>query len=119
MTRKQAQGFKVGDNFLAGNIAVEAGVSAAIFVDVAGVVHDVDRWKMVALAQSKIIGIVRRSHFDRAGAEVAADPFIEDDGEFRGPLKAAEASCRADAGSARPPDESPRLHRRAWFQDEW
>ena len=37
---------------------------------------------MVALAQCKIIGIVRRRHFHCAGTEVAADPFVEDDGDL-------------------------------------
>ena len=37
---------------------------------------------MMALAQGKVVGIVRGRHLDRAGAEVAADPLVENDGDF-------------------------------------
>ncbi len=87
---EEALGFEVGDDLLSGDIAIKAGVGAAFRVDVAGVVHDVDRWKMVALAQSKIVGVVRRGHLDGAGAEVAADPFIENDGNLTGDERQAE-----------------------------
>ena len=34
------------------------------------------------LAESEIVGVVRGRDLDGAGAEVAADPFIEDDGDL-------------------------------------
>ena len=36
----------------------------------------------MALAEGKVVGVVRRSHLHRAGAEVAADPLVEDDGNL-------------------------------------
>ncbi len=37
---------------------------------------------MVALPEGEVVGVVRGGDLDRAGAEVAADPFVEDDGNF-------------------------------------
>ena len=37
---------------------------------------------MVALADCKVVGVVRRGHLDGAGAEVATDPFVKNDGNF-------------------------------------
>ena len=36
----------------------------------------------MALAQSEVVGVVGGGDFDRAGAEVAGDPLVEDDGDF-------------------------------------
>jgi len=37
---------------------------------------------MMPFAEGKVIGVVRGSYFDRASAEFAADPFVEDDRNF-------------------------------------
>jgi CBS domain-containing protein len=47
------------------------------------VVHDVDGGQMMALGEGEVVGVVGRSDLDRAGAEVAADPLVEDDGISR------------------------------------
>ena len=36
----------------------------------------------MALAEGEVVGIVRGRDFDRAGAEVAADPLVENDGNL-------------------------------------
>ena len=71
--------FEVGDDLLARNIAVQAGIGAAFGVDAALRVHHVDRRQMMALAEGKVVGVVRRSYLHRAGAKVAADPLVEND----------------------------------------
>ena len=82
--------FEVGDDALAGDVAVEAGVDAAFSVDVAGLVHHVDGGQIVALAECEVVGVVGGRDLDRAGAEVAADPFVEDDGDFAADERQAE-----------------------------
>ena len=79
---QQALLFQVGDDLLARKIAVESRISAAFGIDVRLRVHHVDRGQMMALAQGKVIGVVRRRHLHRAGAEVAADPLVENDGNL-------------------------------------
>ena len=74
--------FQVSNDFLARHIAVEARISAAFGVDVAFRVHDIDRGQMMALAQGKVVGVVRRSYLHRAGAEFAANPLVENDGNL-------------------------------------
>ena len=37
---------------------------------------------MMALAEREVIGVVRRSDLDRAGAEVEADPLVNNDGDL-------------------------------------
>ena len=74
--------FEVGDDFLARSEAVEARVGAAFGVDVGAVVHHVDGGQMMALAEGEVVGVVRGRDFDRAGAELAADPLVEEDGNF-------------------------------------
>jgi hypothetical protein len=49
---------------------------------VRGLVHDVDAGQVVALAEGEVVGVVRGRDFDGSGAEVAADPFVEDDGDL-------------------------------------
>ena len=80
--RQEALLFEVGDDFLARDVAIEAGVGAAVLVDVGAVVHHVDRGQMVALADGEVVGIVRGRDFDGAGAEFAADPGIDHDGNL-------------------------------------
>ena len=74
--------FQVLDDLLASRKAIEAGVGAAFGVDVGAVVHHVDGGQMVALGEGEVVGIVRGRDFDGAGAEVAADPGIDDDGNL-------------------------------------
>ena len=74
--------FEVVDDFLARHIAVEARVGAAFGVDVGAVVHHVDGGQMVALAEGEVVGIVRGRDLDGAGAEVAADPGVDNDGNL-------------------------------------
>ena len=74
--------FEIGDDAFAGHVAVEPGVGAAFGVDVGGIVHDVDGRQMVPLANGEVVGVVRRGDLHGAGAEVAADPLVEDDGNF-------------------------------------
>jgi hypothetical protein len=74
--------FEIGDDALARHVAVEARVGAAFGVDVRGLVHHVDGGQMMALAEGEVVGIVRGRHLHRAGAELAADPLVEDDGNL-------------------------------------
>ena len=74
--------FQVLDDLFASGKAVEARVDAAVFVDVAAVVHDVDRGQMVPLADGEVVGIVRGSHLHRTSAEFAANPRVDDDGDL-------------------------------------
>ena len=37
---------------------------------------------MMALGEGEVVGVVSRGDLDRAGAEVAADPLVEDDGNL-------------------------------------
>jgi hypothetical protein len=82
--------FEIGDDLLARHIAVEAGIRAAVGIDVARIVHDVDRGQMMALADGEVVGVVRGSNFYRAGAEVAADPLVENNGNFAADERQAE-----------------------------
>jgi hypothetical protein len=57
---EEALRFEVGDDALAGFVAVEACVGrAASDVDVRGLVHDVDGRQVVALAEGEVVGVVR------------------------------------------------------------
>ncbi len=78
---------EIGDDALAGDVAIEALVNAGFgpvshVNDAGGLVHDVDAGQVVALAEGEVVGVVCGCDFDGSGAEVAADPFIEDDGDF-------------------------------------
>src|ERR1035441_10305417 len=73
---------EVSDDLLADNITVEACICAALGIDVAGIVHHVDGCKMMAFTESEVVGVVCRGHLDCACAEVAADPLIQNDGDF-------------------------------------
>ena len=55
-----------------------------------GLVHDVDVGQMVALAQREVVGVVGGRDFDSAGAEVAADPCVENDGDLAADQRQAE-----------------------------
>jgi hypothetical protein len=79
---EEALRFEIGDDALAGDVAVEALVDAAFGVDVGGLVHDVDVGQVVALAEGEVVGVVGGGDLDGAGAEVAADPGVEDDGDL-------------------------------------
>ncbi len=74
--------FEVGDDLFASRKAIEAGVWSAVLIDMGAVIHDVDGRKMVALADGEVIGVVRRRDLDGAGAEIAADPRVENDGNL-------------------------------------
>ena len=74
--------FELGDDSLARLIAIEPGEWTGHFVEVRGFIHDVDGLEFVALADGVVVGIVRRRDFDRAGAELRADPRVGDDGDF-------------------------------------
>ena len=78
---QQAKLFEIGDHPLARNITIETGVCAAFGAafdpDVAGIVHDVDGRQIVALAQGKVVGIVRGRDLDSAGAKLARDPLVQ------------------------------------------
>jgi hypothetical protein len=63
-------------------VAVEAGVRAGVLVHVRVLVHHVDLRQVVAQAGLKIVGIVRRSHLHRAGAELGLREFVGDDGNL-------------------------------------
>ena len=75
--RQQAHLFEIRDNLLARDKAVQPRIHAALGVDVRRIVHHVDRRQIVPLAQREVVGIVRRRHLHRAGAEFGAHPFIE------------------------------------------
>jgi hypothetical protein len=81
-SRQELLRFEVGDNFFTRSIAVQAGVGTTFGIDVAGIVHHVDGGEIVALAECEVVGIVCRGYLDRAGAEFAADPLVEDDGDL-------------------------------------
>ena len=74
--------FEVLYRGLAAFVAVHAVVLAAVFVDMAVVGDDADDIEVVAQADLKVVGVVRRGHFDRAGAEADLAVFIAHDGNF-------------------------------------
>ena len=67
---------------LAGGVAVEAVVGRAGEQDVRGFVEDGQAGQVVPLADGKVVGIVRGSDLDRAGAELRVGPLVGDDGDF-------------------------------------
>ena len=79
---QQAQILEILNDALAGYVTVEALIYPAVLVDVRGRIHDVDGRQVMALAEGEVVGIVGGGDLDRAGAEVAADPLVEDDGDL-------------------------------------
>ena len=75
----KAAGLEVSDNLAAGFIAVQAGIAAAVFVDVAVIGQNIQHLQLVAQANFKVVRVMGRGHFDDAGTEVFLDIVIGDD----------------------------------------
>ncbi len=63
----------------AGFIAIESRVRARVLVHVRVLVHHVNLGQFVTLARLKIVGIVRRGHLHRSGAELRLRQFVDND----------------------------------------
>ena len=59
--------------------AAQPGVRPGVLIHVSVLVHDVDLRQVVAQARLEVIGIVRRCHFHRAGAELRIRQLVGDD----------------------------------------
>jgi len=70
----------------------------------------------MALAKGKIIRVVGRSYLDRAGSEVAADPFVKNDRNFAAYQRQAKFLSMQTESSAHLLDEWQQQRRRASFQ---
>ena len=75
--------------------AVEPGVAAAVVVDAPVGVHDDQRRQAVALAHLEVVGVVRRRHLHRAGAERRVDQRVGDDRNRPVHQRQDDAACRA------------------------
>ena len=65
---------------LAAGEAVHAGIFAAMFIEGAVVIEDVDALEAVLHAEVVIVDVVGRGDFQGTGAEFAVDIFVHDDG---------------------------------------
>ena len=74
-----ALGLEVGDDGLAGLVAVHAVVLAAVYY-LRVVVEDEDVVKVVPLGDLEVVRVVAGRHLDAAGAEVHLDVVVGDDG---------------------------------------
>ena len=74
---------------------------------------------MMPLAEREVIGIVRGRDFDGAGAEVAADPLVEHDGNLAIQERQAQLFAVEMEVALVFRDEWRRPYRRAWFQGAW
>ncbi len=79
---EEALGFEVGDDAVAGFVAVEAVVGRAGEGDVGGLVEDAGAGEVVALADGEVVGVVRGRDFDGSGAELGLGPVVGEDGDF-------------------------------------
>ena len=71
---------EVLDDLLAAGEAVHAGILAAMLVERAVVVEDVDRLEVVLHAQVVVVDVVGGGDLQGAGAELAVHVFVHDDG---------------------------------------
>ena len=79
---EQAGGLQIGDGLIAGLEAIEAGIFSGSGAHVAVIGHDVDFGQLVAAADFEVVDIVRGRNFQSAGAELAIDVGVRDDGNF-------------------------------------
>ena len=79
---EQARRFEIRDHALARLEAVEAGICSRRGAHLRVVGHHVDFGQVVAASNFKVVGIVRRSDFHRAGAKFAVHDKIVDDRNF-------------------------------------
>ena len=100
-SNQEALFLQIGHHALARFEAVETRVRAGVLVHVRVLVHHVDLRQIVAQSGLKIVGIVRRRHLHRAGAELRLREFVGDDRNLAIHQRNENTSCRADACSAR------------------
>ena len=79
---EEAERIEIGDDALAGFVAIEADVGAAVRGDFCVASDDFYERELVALAGFEIVRIVRGSDFNDAGAEFGVGHFVENDGDF-------------------------------------
>ena len=80
---QQAQGLEVGEHGLARGVAVEAAVLfRRVAVDGGFGREDVDQRQLVALADGVVVEVVRGGDLHHAGAELAVDVVVGDDGDL-------------------------------------
>ncbi len=73
---------KILDNLLTCLEPIHACIGTTVLVDRPVRIHDVDRLEIVLLADLKIVLVVRRRDFQRAGAEVGLDVLVRNDRNF-------------------------------------
>ena len=77
---QQAFGLEIGDDGLAGIVAVQAAIFlGAVLVDTRVEREDRDRRQAVAVADLPVVEVVRRRDLDAAGAEFLVDIGVGDD----------------------------------------
>ena len=76
---KIALSLEICHNRLAALVAVHAAIFAAVFVDCAVVIENADDLQIMPQADLKVVGVVRRGHFDRARAEADLAVFVAHD----------------------------------------
>ncbi len=79
---EQPRRFEIGDDALPRLKSVEAGIFSRRGAHFRVVGHDVDFGQVVAASDFKVVRIVRRSDFHRAGPKFAVHDKIVDDGNF-------------------------------------
>ena len=87
---------------LARFITAQARIRAGVLVHVRVLVHDVDLRQVVPQAGLEIVGIVRRRHLHRAGAELGIRQLVGDDRNLPVHQRQPHFLAREDACSARP-----------------
>ena len=79
---EQAKLVEVGDDALAGDVAVESVVFRAGEIDGGGRREDVEAGEVVALADGEVVGVVRGRDLNGTGAELGVGPVVGDDGNL-------------------------------------
>ena len=70
---------QISQDALARLIPVNSCIGAGILVHVSVLVHHIDLWQVVPQSGLEVVGIVRRRHFNRTGAELGIGQLIGDD----------------------------------------
>ncbi len=79
---EEALGFEVEQDEIACGVPIKAVVGRTGERDVSGLVEDIGRGEVVALADGEVVGVVRGGDFDGSGAELGLGPVVGEDGDF-------------------------------------
>src|SRR5260370_862245 len=79
---EEALRFEIGDDALAGGVAIEAVVGRAGEEDVGGLIEDAGAGQVVALADGEVVGVVGGRDLAGAGAELGLAPVVGEAGDL-------------------------------------